>query len=525
MCPILKKILYFVIAIAALNASLLAQSPPPHIEWSKSFGGSDIDQALSIEQTADKGFIIAGLSNSDDVDIAGHHGTTDFSDYWIVKLDSNANLEWQRSLGGDSDDVANSIKQTMDGGYIVAGYSNSINGDVSGNHGGYDYWIVKLDDNGKIIWRKSYGGTRDDKAYSIIQTEDSGFVVVGLAFSHDGDISLHISDTVTTSDYWVLKLDKSGNLLWEKSFGDYGYQHAFSVRQTTDRGFIIAGHSEWDYWVIKISNLGDLRWNKLYGGQGADVAFDLDLTSDGGYIVAGYAYSKDGDVINSHGGDGKSDSWVIKIDSVGKLLWQKSLGGSDNDAGYSVKQTFDHGFIIAGNTASNDGDVTGNHGGNDYWVVKLDSLGNLQWQKTLGGSGEDFALTVIQTSDSGYVIAGSSDSDDGDITDNHSHEDYWIVKLGNKPVNGVKSGKNISSTLTNFPNPFSNKTQIQFGHVVESSSELIVYNVLGEEVGRIKIFPGTESITMSRGKLVTGVYVYHLVSDGMIVGQGRMVVQ
>ncbi|MFI5264444.1 MAG: T9SS type A sorting domain-containing protein, partial [Candidatus Kapaibacterium sp.] len=250
--------------------------------------------------------------------------------------------------------------------------------------------------------------------------------------------------------------------------------------------------------------------------------FDIDLTFDGGFIVSGYSFSSDGEVTGNHG---NGDYWIIKLDSVGTLQWQKALGGTDKDASFSIKQTYDHGFIATGNTTSNDGDVSGNHGGNDYWVVKLDSLGKLEWQNALGGSGEDFALSIIQTSDSGYVVAGSSDSEDGDITNNQGYDDYWIVKLGNKPVNAVKPDENVTSIATNFPNPFSDKTQIQFGKAVESPSELIIYNVLGEKIETLNIPPEAISTVFNRGKLPAGVYIYHLMSGGTLVGEGRMIVQ
>ncbi len=519
----IAKILPFLFAFLLLfSDSSYAQHIVPSIQWAKNFGGSDIDQALCIEQTSDNGFIIAGLSYSNDGDVAGHHGTTDFADYWIVKLDSNANLQWQRSLGGDSDDVANSIKQTIDGGYIIAGYSNSNNGDVSGNHGRSDYWVVKLDDNGKIIWQKSYGGSKDDIAYSIIQTIDSGYLVIGATNSNDGDITLNGSDTLKLSHSWVVKVDRNGKLLWNKILGDYLVEDAYSVKQTSDSGYIIAGQEDYSYWIVKIDSKGNIIWQKSYGGINDNVAYSIDLISDDGFIVAGYSASSDGVVTGNHG---NSDYWIIKLDLNGNLQWEKSFGGSNDDAAYSIKQTLDHGFIIAGNTASNDGDVTGNHGGDDYWVVKLDSAGNLQWQKTLGGSGEDFALSIIQTSDSSFAVAGSSDSFDGDITNNLGHEDYWIVKLGTMVTTNAVRTNTFPSEALCFPNPFSDRTEIQFVKAIESPSEFILYNLLGEEVQRLKILSGAENMIFTAGKLIKGMYVFHLLTNGQIIEEGRIIIQ
>jgi hypothetical protein len=522
MAPFLKILCFCTLSSFAVSQSLFAQQSIPHIEWARSFGGSDIDQAYCIEQTSDKGYIIAGSSYSNDLDIVGHHGSTDSADYWIVKLDSNGNLEWQRSLGGAGEDVANCIKQTPDGGYIVAGYSSSKNGDVSGNHGGYDYWIVKLDDNGKILWQKSYGGTNDDKAYSIIQTQDSGFLAIGSTNSNDGDVSKTGSDTLKSGRCWIVKLDSNGSLLWEKILGNYLVENTYSVKQTSDHGYIIAGQEDFSYWIIKIDNQSNLLWQKSFGGINDDVAYSIDLTSDGGLIVAGYSSSSDGEVTGNHG---NADYWILKLDNNGNLKWERSFGGSDADAAYSIMQTLDHGFIVAGYSASNDGDVTGNHGGNDYWIVKLDSLGSLLWQESLGGPGEDFALCIRQTADSGYVIAGSSDFDGGDVSGNHNHEDYWILKLGTLAKNEVSFSEGSSKIGLNYPNPFSDRTTVQLDGIGTAGTSLVVYNLLGIQLRKINIPEGSKTVSLERKGLASGVYVYHIMSQGVITAKGTLVVQ
>ncbi len=533
MAPFLKIFGLSLFALLMTDSSLLGQTVIPHIEWAKSFGGSEIDQAQSIEQTSDKGYIIAGSSYSNDLDIAGHHGSTDNPDYWIVKLDSNGMLEWQRSLGGTADDVANSIKQTPDGGYIVAGYSTSNNFDVTENHGKEDYWVVRLDGNGKIIWQKSFGGSRSDRAFAVELTADGGFLVAGYSASNDGDVTIHHGDT-TNTDYWIIKLDSNGNMKWQKSLGGFNDDVAYSIHQTADRGFIVAGssysvdtvggditlsHGTVDFWVVKLDSMGVLKWQRSYGGSEFDEAYSIDLTSDGGYIVAGYSSSNDGDVTHNNG---QSDFWIIKLDGIGNLKWQKSFGGSSTDAALSVKQTFDGGFIIAGNNDSST--ISDNHGGNDYFIVKLDSLGALQWQKTLGGPGEEFALCIRQTADSGYVVAGSSDFDGGDVNGNHNHEDFWIVKLSNRQVNSAIPVKNISSTFTNFPNPFSDKTILVLPDATKGKSFLLLYNLLGEELRRIAIPEKSNKIVINREGLTSGVIVYRLICEGIIIGTGNIIV-
>ena len=534
-----RYILIFVCMVSFFPASGFAQSIAPHIEWAKCFGGTDEDQAICIEQTSDKGFIIAGESYSVNGDITNHHDTSVeniSSDFWIVKIDSLGTLDWQKSLGGDSNDVANSIKQTADGGYIIAGSTNSINGDVIVNHGRMDYWIVKLDAKGKIVWQKTFGGSEDEEARSIEITSDGGYIAAGYSYSIDGDISKR--DSTGLPDYWVVKMDKDGNLQWEKSYGGSLRDNAESIHQSKDHGYFVAGYSESkdgdvtgnhggdDYWVVKLDSAGNLKWQKSYGGSSDDLTYSSDLTNDGGLIVAGYSDSPDGDVIGNHG---NVDFWVIRIDSAGKLLWQKSLGGSDGDAATSVKQTFDGGFVIFGYTSSYDGEVTGNHGdgSNDYWVVKLDSLGNFVWQKTLGGRSEEYSNDICLTTDGGIAAAGSTVSNDGDVSGYHGGaEDYWIVKLGYKGQNDVASSRNsFVSTSFNYPNPFSDKTTIVFSHPISSTSTLLLYNLLGVQMQKIIVPAGSVSVLLDRKGLSSGVYVYRVMDAETMIASGNIIVK
>ncbi|RYM34933.1 T9SS type A sorting domain-containing protein [Brumimicrobium glaciale] len=405
------------------------------IEWQKSLGGSGQDEAKSVQQTTDGGYIITGLSYSNDGDVTVNNG---YSDYWIVKLDAIGSISWQKSLGGSSSDIAWSIQQTSDGGYIVAGSSFSNDGDVTGNNGSSDYWVVKLDANGGTNWQKSLGGSGNDVAYSIQQTTDGGFIVAGSSSSNDGDITGNNGFI----DYWVVKLDATGNINWQKSLGGSGQDKATSVQQTTDGGYIIAGFSYsndgdltvnnggCDYWIIKLDTNGNIIWQKSIGGSGNDEAWSIQQTMDGGYIVGGYSNSNDGDV---NGNYGAQDYWVVKLNTAGNITWQKSLGGSGYDRALSIHQTADKGYIIAGYSDSDDGNTTVSNGGQDSWIAKLNTIGNIIWQKSLGGSSSDIPWSIQQTSDGGYIIAGTSNSNDGDVTNNNGSFDYWIVKLEDIP--------------------------------------------------------------------------------------------
>ena len=290
---------------------------PATFNGRSAWGGSAYDEANSIQQTSDGGYIVAGVTNSTDGDVSGNHGNFDF---WVVKLNDTGDIQWQKCLGGGGNEGANSIQQTADGGYIVAGYTNSTDGNVSGNHGNFDFWVVKLDDVGNIQWQKCLGGSSYDLAFSVQNTVYKGYIVAGLTNSSDGNVS--------------------GN------------------------------HGNDDFWVVKLNDTGDIQWQKCLGGSDYDDAINIQPTADRGYIVAGFTYSNDGDVSGNHG---DADAWLVKIDCIGRIIWQKCLGGSDYDDAWSVKPNAGKGYIAAGLTFSNDGDVSGNHGNGDVWVVKLNA--------------------------------------------------------------------------------------------------------------------------------------------------------
>ncbi|HYK45792.1 MAG TPA: T9SS type A sorting domain-containing protein [Parafilimonas sp.] len=478
---------------AVISIVSFAQLTPPNIQWQKSLGGSGSDYARSIEQTTDSGYIIAGSSSSHDGDVTTNHG---HDDYWVVKLKKNGAIQWQKTLGGKKYDQAASIQQTMDGGYIVAGPSYSNNGDVTGLHGGSDttfpdYWIVKLRKNGDVQWQRCLGGSHIDFATSIQQTADSGYIVAGWSTSNDGDVT----GNQGAEDWWIVKLDKKGFIEWGKSIGGTKTDIANCIRQTTDGGYIVAGfsfsndgdvkgnHGDVDYWIVKLKRNGIVEWQECLGGSGFDEATSIRQTSDSGYIVAGQSYSNDGDVTGNQGGD----YWIVKLDKKGFIQWQKSIGSPGIDEATSVQQTLDGGYIIAGSSGGNSNVVHRNHGATDYWIVKLAKNSNIQWEKYLGGSYRDESYSIQQTADSGYIVAGESFSNDDDVTGNHGSNDYWIVKLSKDgpplvPVETNAFAENISKNIYNefsvYPNPAKNVLYIQ----TKSNTSFFLLNASGKIV-------------------------------------------
>ncbi len=373
----------------------------PVILWQKTFGGTGSDEASIIRATNDGGYIVTGLSYSSDGDISNHHGA---SDHWVIKLDANGNLIWNNSFGGAGDDKGYDILQTSDGGYAITGYTASSDGDVTTNHGLTDYWVVKMDDTGQLQWQKSYGGSSAENSYAIIQTIDGGFAVTGLSNTTDG--SGDVTDNNGSFDYWFTKLDETGTLQWQKSLGGSATEQAFGIVQNDDSSFVICGyssspndgmvtgnHGSNDYWIVKLDKTGELFWQRSYGGTGSDRGFGISKTSDGGYIVNGVSPSTDGDVTGNHGGN---DYWVLKLDSEGLLQWQHSYGGSDDDFGRIAFELPDGGYLLGGRTNSpNDGDVKDNNGQYDYWLLKVDSAGSIIWKNCFGGSANEGAPAPV----------------------------------------------------------------------------------------------------------------------------------
>ncbi len=405
----------------------------PNIEWQKTFGGTGDDYAHSVMETMDGGYIVAGnTTTNNDGDVSINKGGSDF---WVVKFTGNGSIEWQKTFGGADSENAYTIKSTRDGGYIVAGTTKSKDGDVNDFKGFTDAWILKLSSSGIIEWQKTLGGTDYDGVNSIQQTIDGGYIVAAYTHSNNGDV-IGFKGFV---DFWIIKLGASGILEWQKTLGGSDGDIPYCISQTADSGYILAGRTESDngdinrqirgtadFWIVKINSRGTIEWQISPGGGDWDEAKSVEQTKDGGYILVGSVISNDGDIPSIYG---HFDYVVLKLSKDGKIEWQKVLGGSKYDAAYAIQVTCEGGYIITGCTSSNEYEVSGNHGKNDFWIVKLNEFGTIRWRKTLGGSGDDLARSIQQTSDGGYVVVGYTTSNDGDITNNKGKTDCWIVKL------------------------------------------------------------------------------------------------
>jgi hypothetical protein len=402
--------------------------------FNKTFGvPGEEDVAYSVQQTKDGGYILAGYTNSFG---AG------FYDAWLIKTNANGNKVWDKTFGGIGYDVANAVQQTSDGGYILAGETYSFGA------GDEDAWLIKTDANGNKVWDKTFGGIGYDVANAVQQTSDGGYILAGYTVSFGAG----------SDDAWLIKTDASGETCdysvggncyeneskWVKTFGGLDIDTVCSVQQTSDGGYILAGYTAsfgagfYDAWLIKTDASGETcdysvggncyenesKWVKTFGGSGDDQAYSVQQTKDGGYILAGRTDSA-----------GSDDAWLIKTDASGETCdysgggncyeneskWVKTFGGTSDDGASSVQQTKDGGYILAGYTESFGA------GWVDAWLIKTDENGVEQWNKTFGGSGLDWAYSVQQTKDGGYILAGSYGA---------GYSDAWLIKTdakGNAP--------------------------------------------------------------------------------------------
>jgi len=424
-------------AITVVSCQTLISQTAPYLQWQKCFGSSGWDTPFDLKQASDGGYIIGGDVTANNGDVTGYHGGA--SDAWFIKTDTKGNAIWKKTFGGTDQESFRSIQQTTDGGYIAAGITYSNNGDATGNHGGGDMWVVKLNSLGTIQWQKCFGGTALDYANYISKTSDGGYIVTGKTSSTNGDVTGNHGG----GDIWVLKLNAMGTIQWKKCFGGSASDEASSIKQTTDGGYILGGvtsstngdvvgkHGAKDVWIIKLNSTGTIQWKKCLGGSNDEIAKSIQQTADGGYIIAGDTDSNDGDVSGNHGGIGQEDAWIVKLNNNGNIAWQKCIGSFSHDGAQSIEQTADGGFMIFGWTGVSSWNITHYHGMTDAWTLKMDHSGNYTTAKSFGGSGLENCGAFIKTSDTGYALLCSSTSNDGDVHGNHNNStsDFWLAKI------------------------------------------------------------------------------------------------
>ncbi|HNP48972.1 MAG TPA: T9SS type A sorting domain-containing protein [Bacteroidia bacterium] len=352
-------------------------------------------------------------------------------------------IQWSRCYGGSGDDGAYSVCRAPGGGYYIAGFTTSHDGDVSIHSGNYEhFWLIRIDEFGTILWEKTYGGTWGIEIAKNIQlTSDGGTIMIGEANSNDGDVvGIHGGGVLTgTTDVWVVKTDSSGNLLWQKCLGGNNLDYGYEIHPTLDGGYILCAETDswdgditnylggaYDAWVVKLDSIGNLEWQKTFGGTDLDFAKSVVETDTNTFWCLMTTSSTDHDVLSNHG---ESDIWLVKIDPAQNILQQSSFGGSLVDGAIRILKKDNGSFLISGVVESNNGNVYGNHGLADYWLFQTNGT-NLINRHTFGGSDWDYSNSASITSDGGVLLSGMSYSSDSMPFCNTSslYNNVWVVK-------------------------------------------------------------------------------------------------
>lgn len=387
------------------------------LEWARVYGGSGAESGRSVIATDDGGFAVLGFSESTDGDLQGK--ALAVNDYWLLKFDAASNLEWSRTYGGSMDDRGQSVIQLSDGGYALTGYAMSSDGDGSNNEGFHDNWVVRLDAAGHLLWQQSFGFSGHDHSYDLVETADGGLVFIGFldltAAREDGYTGKSEGATYHgVGEFWCTKLTASGQLDWRFYFGGSNNDRAHAVVASPDGGFVMAGFSEsddfditdpygsYDFWVVKVDALGRMVWEQNLGGSGIDTAADLVADPNGGYWITGHSFSTDGTISAPLG---EADIWVARLGENGELLEDFSYGGASFDAAESIRPGPDGTFFITG-TSRSQTPTLGNSGGNDLVLLQIDAQGTPLHFLNYGGPGIDLGFDSALLADGSVVVVG-----------------------------------------------------------------------------------------------------------------------
>jgi Secretion system C-terminal sorting domain len=484
------------------NSLVFCQQPT--VEWAKTFGGIYSDIARGVVVTPENDYIVVGTALSENFDSTDGKG---FADAWVMKLDKNGKQIWKKSFGGADDDVATTINQTADGGYLIGGETASNNGDVKENKGKFDAWLFKIDKNGTLLWEKTFGGSDDDYKGDAFETKNGNIILGIVSKSNDGDfVGINGKE-----DCWFLKLDKQGNVLWKKEFGGSDVDNTRSIKPIDDKTFVAVGHTEssdgnfsniqGDF-ILKMDMDGNFIWVKsfttLTGFETTLMGFEaVTILSDNTIAAVGYVYrtSKKVDVI------------LIQCDTSGKELMKKAFGGNGFDSGQDVRALPDGGMIILGTNNSTDSIYKKNYDSSDMWLFRLDKSGNTKWDIFLGGSKAEFSGDFVIANDNSILVVGETESSDSIFNKNNGREDWAIIKVKYDIRNSIQNS-GYTHNIKVFPNPTNNILSIQYDSDTDAHISLFDLNGRLMEVNSIKA--SISGVELDCSHLSAGAYILNI---------------
>jgi hypothetical protein len=507
-------------------------------EWQNCFSGPLPDVVYDITPTGD-GYLIVGYYST-----YTNPAPDYINDVWVIKIDLEGNYQWDKKLGGTLGDAGFKIITAQNGNYYILANSVSYNGDISNDpyFDSLDFWILKIDGSGNIIWERIVGGNAGDYLVTGTPTSDGGLVAIGYTSSNDGEVSIYYG----AYDMWLIKMNSSGEKVWDFSIGTTGFDFGTSIIETSDGGFLVGGTSRLEEGgnidcspfsdfaesiLFKLDSNGNIEWQKCYGGSGDEGVFDLIETRDG-YLMGCFGQSADGDLTGSgyhvgynHLGQLTDDTWLVKLDFFGNIIWQKCYGGTKEEALRKMFQTQDGGFMLFGNTQSLDGDVVGNHsnpGNYDVWMFKIDSVGTMQWQRCIGSLGtEKIEFAVSQISDVTYVIgANAQQGIDGDLScipPDPYDLGIWAFEITDTTTVSITESKQLLQ-LNLYPNPATTWLSVEIPPTISFQQTLLqIIDINGKTVLTQK--PVSTTTHLNIRHLPAGIYVLKMINDEALVAK------
>jgi hypothetical protein len=502
------------------------------ILWERSYGGKQAEYLFDAQPTADYGFILAGSSLSKKSGNKTEDNIGDL-DFWIWKMNESGEMDWQKNIGGLRSDKLYSIRNTRDGGFILAGTSDSEKGVQKKDscRGKEDIWVIKLDAKGSDDWQVNLGGQGQEMVKSIAQTQDGGYIIGGSSASDISPLLLKggadpygkSEKTNGSLDYWIVKLDEKGAVKWQKTLGGRYSDILESIKQTVDGGYIVGGYSnspssqsksnenygEGDYWILKLDKEGNTEWQQTLGGEEDDHLYVITQTVDGGYIAGGNSAS---------GATGKksktnkkgTDIWLVKLDEKGQILWQETYNTGNVDVLTSLVDNPDGSMLLGGYSQSEVMGLTKADSKkiNDYLAIKIDSKGEELWKTSVGSTGDDILRKLVETRDGGYLLAGTSNGKiSGDKNSGKGSSDFWVVKLKDKDKQDHGEEK---SRIEAIPNPTREFSNVIVGFEFNRGTAY-VFDLAGRQLQQIPV--DSRTIPIDLGPYPVGVYVVQVITD------------
>jgi len=505
--------LLFLIVSLTLNAQ--------DVLWEKSYGGLQAEYLFDAQPTDDFGFILAGSSVSDK---NGNKQDKNIGnlDYWVWKMDEHGGLDWQKSFGGDGLDLLNKVLTTRDGGFLLAGSSNSSKSDYKKEEalGLEDFWVIKLNADGSEQWQKTLGGSGSDMLKTAIEMPMGGYLLAGSSSSPASEHKR--GENYGNKDYWLVRINTVGEVEWDVSFGGIYVDEVEALCPAPENGIYVLGYSnsgedgnkttkglgEGDYWLLRLDKNGNQLWQKSFGGEDDDHPYAAIQLKEGAMLIGGISASENS-ATKQAGNKKGTDFWVFKLDASGSIIWEETYDIGEYDMLSSMEENKDGTILLGGYAKSEKVGLKrdDSKGINDYVAIKIDGDGEEKWRQEVGSNGDDVLQRLVETRDGGYVLAGTSNGVvSGERNSSQGRHDFWVVKLSDKD----KDEDDSNSMVEAYPNPTDGFTNVIITSDFETG-EAFLYDIRGRQLQQYTLSSRTLPVNL-RG-LPVGVYLITIKTD------------